>query len=108
MLGVNALTQSAALQALKIGDAGGRAPPRAAVIEQRRRLEAALHDLPVDAPPSQANFVWLRRARADRMRARRPPRARRASLVAPGGPLGADDHVRAAIRGAAATACCTR
>ena len=24
-------------------------------------------------------------------------------LVAPGGPLGADDHVRAAIRGAAAT-----
>jgi histidinol-phosphate/aromatic aminotransferase/cobyric acid decarboxylase-like protein len=24
-------------------------------------------------------------------------------IVAPGGPLGADDHVRAAIRGAAAT-----
>ena len=75
-LGVNALTQAAVEHALRIGDAE---------IDRRRRswsssasaLPSALHDLPVDATDSQANFVWLRApglsgaALAQRARARR-------------------------------------
>ncbi|MBA3301551.1 MAG: aminotransferase class I/II-fold pyridoxal phosphate-dependent enzyme [Thermoleophilaceae bacterium] len=101
VLGVNALTQSAALQALKIGDA--EVIRRSALVtEQRRRVETALHDLPFDAPHSQANFVWLSApgmsgaALAAKLEGHKV-------LVAPGGPLGADDHVRASIRGAEAT-----
>ncbi|MBA2506891.1 MAG: aminotransferase class I/II-fold pyridoxal phosphate-dependent enzyme, partial [Thermoleophilaceae bacterium] len=101
VLGVNALTQSAALQALKIGDP--EVIRRSALVaEQRRRVESALHDLPFDAPPTQANFVWLRAPEmtgaeiASRLEEEKV-------LVAPGGPLGAEDHVRASIRGPAAT-----
>jgi len=58
----------------------------------------ALADLGVEVAPSQANFLWMKvegisgadlAARLERERV----------LVAPGGPLGADDHVRAAVRG---------
>jgi histidinol-phosphate aminotransferase len=100
-LGVNVLSQAAASQALKIGDPEV-ARRRSLVVEQRARLLAALHDLPLDAPDSQANFVWMSAAglsgpelagRLERERVR----------VAPGGPLGADDHVRVQVRGAAAT-----
>ena len=51
---------------------------------------------------SQANFVWLRApglsgdALAQALR-------RQGVIVAPGGPLGAEDHVRAAVRDEAAT-----
>jgi histidinol-phosphate/aromatic aminotransferase/cobyric acid decarboxylase-like protein len=70
------------------------------VIEQRSRVLDALHDMPVDAPPSEANFVWLHAAGLTG--AELAARLERAGvLVAAGGPLGADDHVRAAIRGAA-------
>jgi histidinol-phosphate aminotransferase len=99
--GVNALTQAAVAQALKLGDReiDGR---RRMVIEQRRRLQEALRELPVEAPESQANFVWMRATtisggelvkRLDQARVH----------VAPGGPLGDDDHVRVAIGNAAAT-----
>jgi histidinol-phosphate/aromatic aminotransferase/cobyric acid decarboxylase-like protein len=72
------------------------------VIEQRARLLDALHDMPVDAAESQANFVWLHAAGLSG--AELAGRLERAGvLVAPGGPLGADDHVRAAVRGAAAS-----
>jgi histidinol-phosphate aminotransferase len=72
------------------------------VVQQRTRLLDALHDLPVDAPESQANFVWLRATGLNG--AELTARLEDAGvLVAPGGPLGADDHVRASIRGAAAT-----
>ncbi|MGZ4174054.1 MAG: pyridoxal phosphate-dependent aminotransferase [Solirubrobacteraceae bacterium] len=100
-LGVNALTQAAVEQALRIGDAEV-ARRRKLVIEQRGRLLRGLHDLPADAPPSQANFVWLHAAglTGSELAARLE---RAGVLVAPGGPLGADDHVRAAIRGAAGT-----
>ena len=79
----------ASSQALQIGD---REIERRSelVVEQRARLLHALHDLPVDAPESQANFVWLQRAgltgaeltaRLERDRrargARRPARRRR-------------------------------
>jgi histidinol-phosphate aminotransferase len=101
VLGVNALTQSAVDQALKIGgpDVERR---REAVIRERGRLLAALRELPVEVTDSQANFVWLA---ADGMSgAELAARLReRGVIVAPGGPLGADDHIRASVRHAAAT-----
>jgi histidinol-phosphate aminotransferase len=101
VLGVNALTQAAIEQALKIGDVEIERR-RQSVLRERARLLEGLRELPVDAGDSQANFVWLR-ARdlsgaqlADRLR-------RQGVIVAPGGPLGADDHVRITVRNASAT-----
>jgi len=57
--------------------------------------------LPVDAPDSQANFIWLRAPGlsgaelAGRLE-------RKGVIVAHGGALGDEDHVRAAIRDGAA------
>ena len=101
VLGVNALTQSAIEQALKIGGPEVERR-RAAVIEQRQRVEAALRVLPVerDAKPGELPLDQGRRAcRASNS----PNRLRKEGVVvAPGGPLGADDHIRATIRDAAA------
>jgi histidinol-phosphate aminotransferase len=101
VLGVNALTQAAILQALRIGG-----PEvirrRQAVLRERARLLDALHELPIDATDSQANFVWLRvpgmsgSELANRLQSD-------GVIVAPGGPLGADDHVRASVRNGTAT-----
>ena len=100
-LGVNRVTQAALAHALKIGDPEIQRR-RDLVVEQRKRLLQALHDLPIDAADSQANFVWLHAP--ELTGAELAGRLERAGvLVAPGGPLGADDHVRAAVRGAAAT-----
>jgi histidinol-phosphate aminotransferase len=101
VLGVNTLTQAAVAQALKLGDKEieGR---RTMVIEQRRKLQEALRELPVEAPESQANFIWLRATAIDGSElVRRLDQAR--VHVAPGGPLGDDDHVRVAIGNSAAT-----
>jgi histidinol-phosphate aminotransferase len=100
-LGVNVLTQAAIAQALKVGDREieGR---RRMVIDQRRRLHEALRELPVEAPESQANFLWLRAntiGGGELVRRLEQARVR----VAPGGPLGDDDHVRVAIGNSAAT-----
>jgi histidinol-phosphate aminotransferase len=101
VLGVNALTQAAVEQALRIGGAEIERR-RASVIRERTRLLEALADLPVTAEPSQANFVWLAAhglsgaGLASRL-------GRENVIVAPGGPLGADDHVRATVRDSAAT-----
>lgn len=101
VLGVNALTQAAVVQALKIGDPEIERRRRL-VGEQRRRLLKALHDLPVDAPETQANFAWI--SAAGLTGAELAARLERGSvLVTPGGPLGDEEHVRAAIRGPAAT-----
>lgn len=101
VLGVNALTQAAIVHALKIGDAEIERR-RLLVIEQRRRLRRALHDLPVDAPETQANFAWL--SAPGLTGAELAARLERKSvIVAPGGPLGDDEHARVAIRGPAAT-----
>jgi histidinol-phosphate aminotransferase len=97
VLGVNALSQAAADYAVGIADReiDGR---RRLVSEQRAQLLTELDGLEVQVAPSQANFVWMKvegisgadlAARLERERV----------LVAPGGPLGADDHVRAAVRG---------
>src|SRR5204862_2538932 len=97
VLGVNALSQAAADYAVGIADRE-LAKRRRLVSEQRSQLLAALADLGVEAAPSQANFVWMKvegisgadlAARLEHERV----------LVAPGGPLGAHDHVRAAVRG---------
>lgn len=101
VLGVNALTQAAVEQALKIGG-----PEiirrRDAVIRERARLLSALRELPLDVTDSQANFVWM--AAPGMSGAQLAARLQRQGvIVAPGGPLGADDHVRATIRHPAAT-----
>ncbi len=57
VLGINALTQAALVHTLKIGDPEIERRRRL-VREQRIRVFRAFHDLPVDAPESQANFVW--------------------------------------------------
>jgi histidinol-phosphate aminotransferase len=97
VLGVNALSQAAADYAVGIADRE-LAQRRRLVSEQRARLLAELPGLGVEVAPSQANFLWMKvdgtsgadfAARLERERV----------LVAPGGPLGADDHVRAAVRG---------
>jgi histidinol-phosphate aminotransferase len=94
-LGVNVLTQAGINYAIDLGDIA-IAKRHKTVAEQRRRVMDELHDLPVDAPESQANFVWLRAAGLSgaELAARLEERH---VLVAPGGPLGADDHVRASI-----------
>jgi histidinol-phosphate aminotransferase len=98
---VNALTQSAVDQALKIGGPEVERR-RESVIRERRRLMEGLAAIPVEFTDSQANFVWL--AAPGRSGAELASRLReRGVIVAAGGPLGADDHVRASIRGAAAT-----
>ena len=100
-LGVNSLTQAGIQHALKLGDSEIDRR-RNLVIEQRRRILAALHDLPVDAPPSQANFIWLSAAGMSGVRLA-SRLEEEGVIVAPGGPLGAEDHVRVSVRGAAAT-----
>jgi histidinol-phosphate aminotransferase len=95
VLGVNALTQAAVAQALKIADAE-IARRRTMVIEQRCKLAEALPLVKAEAPESQANFVWISSQAlggaelADHLEQLR-------IVVARGGPLGDDDHVRATI-----------
>ncbi len=101
VLGVNALTQAAILQALRIGGPEVERR-RQSVIRERARLLEALRELPVEVTASQANFVWLRVP--DMSGAELANRLSGAGvIVAPGGPLGADDHVRASVRNSAAT-----
>jgi histidinol-phosphate aminotransferase len=101
VLGVNALTQAAVDQALKIGGPEVERR-RASVVKERARLLEALRDLPVDVSDSQANFIWL--AAEGMSGAELANRlAEQGVIVAPGGPLGADDHIRATIRNTGAT-----
>jgi histidinol-phosphate aminotransferase len=98
---VNALTQAALEHALRTGDAEIERR-RAAVSRERARLTEGLRALGADVSDSQANFVWLRApgmsgdALAQALR-------RQGVIVAPGGPLGADDHVRVSLLDGAAT-----
>jgi len=100
-LGLNVLTQAGIVYAIEMGEAEIDRR-RDLVVEQRGRILRDLHELPVDAPESEANFVWLHAAGLTG--AQLAARLEEAKvLVAPGGPLGADDHVRASIRGRVAT-----
>jgi histidinol-phosphate aminotransferase len=101
VLGVNALSQAAVEHALRTGDAEIDRR-RQAVSRERARLLDGLAELPVDVSPSQANFVWLaaRGMSGDQLA---HGLRRQGVIVAAGGPLGADDHIRATVRDAAAT-----
>jgi histidinol-phosphate aminotransferase len=101
VLGVNALTQAAVEHALRAGDAEIDRRRRA-VSRERARLLEALRALPLDVSASQANFIWMaaRGMSGDQLAA---SLRRHGVIVAPGGPLGADDHIRATVRDAAAT-----
>ncbi|HEX7292211.1 MAG TPA: aminotransferase class I/II-fold pyridoxal phosphate-dependent enzyme [Conexibacter sp.] len=58
-LGIGLPVQIGALEALRRCDAQV-AQRRAAVAAERERLLEALHELPLDARPSEANVLWLR------------------------------------------------
>jgi histidinol-phosphate aminotransferase len=100
-LGVNELAQAGALEALRHaeGVVAGRA---AAVAAERTRLIPALRELGLEVAPSQANLVWLR---ADGVPGAELARRleRHGVIVAPGGPLGDGDRVRAAVQRAEAS-----
>jgi histidinol-phosphate aminotransferase len=101
VLGVNALTQAALEHALRTGDAEIERRRRT-VSAERDRLTEGLRALGADVSDSQANFVWLRApglsgdALAQALR-------RQGVIVAPGEPLGADDHVRVGVLNAPTT-----
>jgi histidinol-phosphate aminotransferase len=101
VLGVNALSQAAVEHALRTGDAEIERR-RQAVSRERARLLYGLAELPVDVSPSQANFVWLAAHGMNGDQLAYGLR-RQGVIVAPGGPLGADDHIRATVRDGAAT-----
>ena len=101
VLGVNALTQAAVEHALRTGDAEIERR-RDSVARERARLLDGLRELAIDATPSQANFIWLAAPGLSGSLLTRRLRDQ-GVIVAPGGPLGADDHVRATVRDAAAT-----
>lgn len=100
-LGVGLPVQIGALEALRRCD-GQLAQRRAAVAAERERLLDALHDLPVDAAPSQANVLWVRPTGltggelALRLQ-------RSGVLVQSGASVGDEHHVRVTLQSAAAT-----
>jgi histidinol-phosphate aminotransferase len=101
VLGINALSQAAVEYALRSGDAEVERR-RTAVARERRVLTEQLRELGVDVTDSQANFLWIRvrdlsgDALANALR-------KQGVIVAPGGPLGEDHHIRAAVRNEAAS-----
>jgi histidinol-phosphate aminotransferase len=100
-LGVGLLAQAGALEALRVCDQQVAAR-RTTVIAERARLFERLHELPVDAAPSEANVVWLRALGLSG--AELTERMRRAGvLVMPGDLVGDEHHVRASIHGSRAT-----
>jgi histidinol-phosphate aminotransferase len=101
VLGVNALTQAAVEYALRTGDAEIERR-RQTVIRERRRVVDGLRGLGADVDDSQANFVWLRAPGLSGDQLAQALR-RKGVVVAAGGPLGADDHVRAAVLSESAT-----
>jgi len=100
-LGVGLPAQAGALEALAVCD-DQLAARRAQVIAERARLLERLHDLPVDAAPSEANVVWLRAPGVPG--AELAARLRRAGVLVMGGQqLGDAEHVRATIQSPRAT-----
>ena len=95
-LGVNALTQAAVEHALRTGE-DEIERRRAAVSRERALLTADLRALGLDVTDPQANFVWMAACSARRRAG--PGAAPPGRDRGPGGPLGADDHARAAVLG---------
>ena len=65
-------------------------------------LTERLRELGVDVTESQANFLWIRvrELSGDQLAS---ALRKQGVIVAPGGPLGEDHHIRAAIRDEAAS-----
>ena len=101
VLGVNALSQAAVEHALRNGD-GEIERRRKAVARERRVLTDGLRELGVDVTDSQANFLWIRVRDLSGDELANALR-KQGVIVAPGGPLGEDHHIRATIRNQAAT-----
>jgi histidinol-phosphate aminotransferase len=101
VLGVNAMTQAAVEHALRNGDAEIDRRRRA-VAKERHFLTGQLRAVGVDVTDSQANFLWIRVRDLSGDELANALR-RQGVIVAPGGPLGEDHHVRASIRNEAAS-----
>jgi histidinol-phosphate aminotransferase len=100
-LGVGLTVQIGALEALRRCD-GQVTQRRAAVARERERLLDALHELPIDASPSEANVLWLRPTGLTGSEL--AVRLQRGHvLVMSGASVGADDHVRVTVQSAAAS-----
>ncbi len=100
-LGVGLPVQIGALEALRRCD-GQIAQRRAAVAGERTRLLDQLHDLPLDAAPSEANVLWLRpNGLTGGELAMRLQRS--GVLVQSGASVGDEHHVRVALQSPAAT-----
>jgi histidinol-phosphate aminotransferase len=102
VLGINELTQAAVEYALRTGD-GEIECRREAVARERRVLTEQLRELGVDVTESQANFLWIRAREMSGDQLANELR-KRGVIVAPGGPLGEDRHIRAAVRDQRASA----
>lgn len=95
-LGVGLPAQAGALEALRVCDRQ-LAERRAVVVRERTRVLEHLHDLPLDAPASEAHVLWLRAPglSAEELTAR----LRRGGVIAMSGEqLGDDEHVRVTIQ----------
>jgi histidinol-phosphate aminotransferase len=102
VLGINELTQAAVEYALRTGD-GEIERRREAVARERRGLTEQLRELGVDVTESQANFLWIRVREMSGDQLANELR-KQGVIVAPGGPLGEDHHIRAAVRDQRASA----
>src|SRR5918996_517720 len=101
VLGVNALTQAAGGYALRNGD-GEIERRRHAVARERKVLTEQLRELGADVTDSQANFLWIRVRDLSGDQLANGLR-KQGVIVAPGGPLGEEHHIRAAVRNQAAS-----
>jgi histidinol-phosphate aminotransferase len=101
VLGINALSQAAVEYALRSGDAEVERR-RQAVARERKVLTDQLRELGVDVTDSQANFLWIRVRDQSGDQLANGLR-QQGVIVAPGGPLGEDHHIRAAVRDEAAS-----
>jgi histidinol-phosphate aminotransferase len=101
VLGINEMTQAAVEYALRTGDAEIERR-RHAVARERTVLTDKLRELGADVTDSQANFLWIRVRELSGDQLANALR-KQGVIVAPGGPLGEDHHIRAAIRDEAAS-----
>jgi histidinol-phosphate aminotransferase len=101
VLGINEMTQAAVEYALRTGDAEIERR-RQAVARERQVLTEQLRELGADVTESQANFLWIRVRELSGDQLANGLR-QQGVIVAPGGPLGEDHHIRAAVRDEAAS-----
>jgi histidinol-phosphate aminotransferase len=101
VLGINALTQAAIEYARRTGDPEIERRRRA-VAREREVVTEQLRELGVDVSDSQANFLWIRVRDMTGDQLANGLR-KQGVIVAPGGPLGEDHHIRAAILNEAAS-----